>query len=402
MTGDPDGPLRLAEGRFARFDAIDWWDQELLGRARILVIGAGALGNEVIKNLALLGVGRLAVVDMDRVERSNLSRSVLFRERDEGQLKAECAVASAEEIYPGLRATALAGNVLTDVGRGWFRWADAVVGALDNREARVWVNRACAYTERPWFDGGIEVLDGIVRGFAPPRTACYECTMGAADWAQIDQRRSCAFLARRAAAHRGTPTTPTTASVIGAIQAQEVVKFLHGRTALLGRGYLFEGSHHGSYGIEYPIKPDCDLHDPPAPVVAEAGLTSTSPLSAFWQRAVHHMGDVDALDLEREIVERLECPSCGLITRCRRQLEAITEEQARCSSCGELTVPHFVHSLHRDHPLLSETPAGLGLPPWDILWARQGERSLGIEAAGDAPASMEPREPGQDPRGPRP
>ncbi len=397
MTGDPDDPLQLAEGRFARFGAIDWWDQDLLTRARILVVGAGALGNEVIKNLALLGVGRLAVVDMDRVEPSNLSRSVLFRERDEGELKAECAVRSARDIYPEMRATAISGNVLTDVGRGWFRWATAVVGALDNREARVWVNRACAATGRPWFDGGIEVLDGIVRGFAPPRSACYECTMGAADWAQIDQRRSCAFLARRAATGGGTPTTPTTASVIGAIQAQEVVKFLHGRTALLGRGYLFEGTHHGSYGIEYPIHPDCELHERPAPIVADPGLTSDSPLSAFWQRGEREIGDVDALDLEREIVERLECPSCGASVGCRRQLEAITEEQARCPGCGELTVPHFVHSLSRGDPLLSETPAGLGLPRWDIVWVRKGEQSVGIEAGGDAPP-----ESGLDPRGQRP
>jgi len=201
----------------------------------VLVIGAGALGNEVIKNLALLGLGHVVVADMDRIELSNLSRSALFRETDEGKFKSECAVRAAKQIFPGMDARAIVGNILADLGLGWFRWADVVIGALDNREARVFVNAACARVDRPWIDGGIEVLHGVARGFAPPKTACYECTMSAVDWDLLNKRRSCSLLARRAIAQRGTPTTPTTASIIGAIQVQEMIKLLHGRPALLGR-----------------------------------------------------------------------------------------------------------------------------------------------------------------------
>src|SRR5438876_972432 len=134
-------PVSLAEGRFARLEAIEWWDQARLRNARVLLIGAGA---------------------------------------------------------------------------------------LDNREARVFVNSACARVGRPWIDGGIEVLHGIVRGFAPPLTACYECTMSAVDWDLLNKRRSCSLLARRAIAQRGTPTTPTAASIIGACQVNEVMKIIHG------------------------------------------------------------------------------------------------------------------------------------------------------------------------------
>ena len=73
-TMQPASPIKTQEGRFARLEAIEWWNQELLGRSHVLVIGAGALGNEVVKNLALLGMGRVVVVDMDTVEASNLSR----------------------------------------------------------------------------------------------------------------------------------------------------------------------------------------------------------------------------------------------------------------------------------------------------------------------------------------
>jgi adenylyltransferase/sulfurtransferase len=73
------------EDRFHRFRLICWWDQARLRRARVLVIGAGAPGNEIIKHLALLGVGNLFIADLDRVENSNLSRSVLYRAGIRGQ-----------------------------------------------------------------------------------------------------------------------------------------------------------------------------------------------------------------------------------------------------------------------------------------------------------------------------
>src|SRR5436309_2540858 len=90
------------EDRFERFRLIGWWDQRRLARAKALVVGAGALGNEIIKNLALLGWGNLLIADKDHVENSNLSRSVLYRERDNGKSKAEVAARAAKEIYPGI------------------------------------------------------------------------------------------------------------------------------------------------------------------------------------------------------------------------------------------------------------------------------------------------------------
>src|SRR5256885_16553259 len=90
------------EDRFDRFRRIGWWDQQGLRASKILVIGAGAPGNEILKNLALLGVGNVFVADMDVIENSNLSRSILYRERDEGQSKAEVAAVKARDIYPDI------------------------------------------------------------------------------------------------------------------------------------------------------------------------------------------------------------------------------------------------------------------------------------------------------------
>jgi len=76
--------IDLREGRFHRHGLIGWWNQDRLAESVALVLGAGALGNEIVKNLCLLGVGHIRIVDMDVVENSNLSRSTLFRESHEG------------------------------------------------------------------------------------------------------------------------------------------------------------------------------------------------------------------------------------------------------------------------------------------------------------------------------
>ncbi len=378
-------PVQITEGRFARLEAIEWWDQALLSQSKILVIGAGALGNEVVKNLALLGVGHVAIADMDRVELSNLSRSALFRESDEGKFKAECVSRAAKNIFGGMNATPLVGNVMTSLGLGWFRWADVIIGALDNREARVFVNSACARVGRPWIDGGIEVLHGIARGFAPPGTACYECTMSKVDWELLNKRRSCSLLARRVLAQRGTPTTPTTASVIGAIEVQETVKLLHGRGALLGRGFVFDGAEHSSYATTYPIDPDCPWHEQPAPIESMPQFNSETKLAEVWQEAARRLGGVDALDFAREIVERLECPACGDGQEIFQPAEKIQEGQLHCRKCGTEAAAVFLHSVNGGSACLKKSVRETGLPAWDIIWARHGDKVVGFEMSGDNP-----------------
>lgn len=115
-----------------------------LAGARVVVIGEGALGNEILKDLALLGVRNVFVADRDRIENSNLSKSILFRERDCGRPKAVVAAERAAEIYPDIRVQPFAGNVVHDLGQGIYRWADVILGGLDNREARVAINLAAA------------------------------------------------------------------------------------------------------------------------------------------------------------------------------------------------------------------------------------------------------------------
>ena len=94
--------LELNEDRYARQTLIKWWDQSALRKSNVLVVGAGALGNEIVKNLALVGVGNISIVDMDHIENSNLARCIFFRDDDTGKPKAEILARAASKINPDI------------------------------------------------------------------------------------------------------------------------------------------------------------------------------------------------------------------------------------------------------------------------------------------------------------
>lgn len=250
----------INENKYSRLELISWWDQSVLKKAKVLVVGCGALGNEIIKNLVMLGVGNIFVCDMDNVERSNLTRSVLFRMEDEGKPKAEVAAKRAMEINPDVKIKYFTGNIF-NLGLGVFAEMDIVICGLDNREARLFVNQSCYKVNKPWIDGAIEVLSGVARMFIPSTEICYECTMTEVDYKLLNKRKSCLMLGIDEIDQGRTPTTPTISSIIGGIQVQEAVKYLHGQKDLLvGKGFVFNGATNDSYIVEYNSNPDCPSH----------------------------------------------------------------------------------------------------------------------------------------------
>ena len=361
------------QDRYHRQALIAWWDQQRVARTRILVIGAGALGNEILKLLALIGSGSTLVFDPDRIERSNLSRSVLFRQADEGELKAAVAVREMRAINPDVRAHAIAANALIGAGLGLFHWADVVIGAVDNREARVFINSACARTGRAWVDGGIEGLAGVVRVFAPAEGACYECTMNATDRKALAERRSCALLARDAVARGHVPTSAVAASIIGAMEVEEAIKLVHGQPTLTGAGLHFDGLHNEISRVAYPRRPGCPGHDHLGAVTALGVGSADLTLAALLERAEASLGPGASLDLSRDVVVRLSCPSCGDAVPGRAVLGSLRESQAACPRCGTHRIVDIASSISRDGDVdLGQTVAELGLPPFDIIVARQG------------------------------
>lgn len=372
------------DDRFARFRLISWWDQDKLARARIVVIGAGALGNEILKNLALLGIGNVFLADLDVVANSNLSRSVLFRAADCGRPKVDVAAERARDIYPDMHVRPFQGNVVYDLGLGVFRWADVILGGLDNREARVAINLAAARAGKIWIDGAIERLDGVARVFDPATGPCYECTMSEVDWKMLAARRSCALLSREEMVQGKVPTTPTTASVIAGVQAQEAVKLLHGLPTLTGQGFVFDGVNHQSYTVRYTQKDDCLAHDPYEPIEVLTWKTTETTVGQLLEKARSILGPSAVLEMNQDLLSGLLCPSCGEEEALYGSLGKVTEAQGLCPRCRSPRTPRLLRIIDgKDASLLDRTFAAIGAPAWDIVGGRAGESQRFFEFQGD-------------------
>lgn len=363
--------------RYHRQSLISWWDQDRLKDAKVLVVGAGALGNELVKNLVMMGVGTTIVIDMDTVENSNLARCVFFRPGDDGRPKAELLASRAREINPDVEVIPVVGDVRLDLGLGVFDDVDVVLGGLDNREARMFVNQSCYKTSTPWVDGAIEGLMGVARVFSPPETACYECTMHESEYEVMAKRKTCALLTRDEMEDGKVPTTSTSASVIAAIEVQEAVKIIHAdrfETApdFGGKGFQFVGLTHDSYVVNYPPKPDCMSHD----TYELGGAVSFSPGTNFrtiLQAARDQLGDGATLELEQEILVSATCGGCGATEKFLKPVDALGQGAGICPDCGQEWRLNFTHAISGDSDeLLDCTAADLSLPPAEIITGRSG------------------------------
>jgi adenylyltransferase/sulfurtransferase len=393
----------LQEERYSRLRLIPWWDQAKIAACRVLVVGAGALGNEILKNLALLGFRHVVVVDIDRIEESNLSRTVLYRKEDLGELKVTAAARAYRSILEDAIVQPLDANILYECGLGLFLWSDIVLAGLDNREARLWINRSAWKTGRPWIDGAIEGINGVARVFLPGQPPCYECTLGEIDWAILEKRMSCNLLAHRADAGGKVPTTPTISSVIAGMEVQEAVKLLHGLPTLNGEGFVFEGLNHSSYKVKYTENSECMSHYTLPRIVRLAESSEALTLEALWQRAQADLKDACAaapagaassnedagagevvLEFSRDVIHRLCCPECGGERELFAPVGSVSFETGACPRDGARCVVETIHGYTGTEAWGNRSLAQLGLPLYDIFVARRGEEEIGYLPAGDA------------------
>jgi molybdopterin/thiamine biosynthesis adenylyltransferase len=374
----------VREDRYSRLRLIPWWDQNKIAAAKVLVVGAGALGNEILKNLALLGFRNMVIVDLDRIEESNLSRAVLFRSSDIGKYKAAAAASGFEELAGGARARAIVGNIVHGCGLGLFGWADLILAGLDNREARLWINRSAWKMNRPWIDGAIEGVNGVARVFLPGAAPCYECTLGEVDWQLLEQRMSCNLLLREANTEGKVPTTPTISSIIAGIQVQEAVKLLHAMPTLSGQGFVFEGLNHTSYRVNYSVNEDCMSHYTLERVIPLRVRSSEMLLIDLWKRACEDLGSREVtIDFSRDVIHKFVCATCGGEEEKFVPVGSVSFEQGRCPKDGQMRTVQTIHSFSGAETYGRRFLHQLGLPLFDVFTARTEDREIGYLIAGD-------------------
>lgn len=363
--------IEVEESRYDRQERIWWWDQSRLLNSRVLVVGAGALGNEIVKNLVLVGVGRIDVVDMDEIANSNLARCAFFTAQDQGRFKAEVLAEAAGRLNPDVVITPYVRPVQT-LGSGALIDYDLVVAGLDNREARLWVNAVCRKLGKFWVDGAIEGLQGLARVFGPAGP-CYECTLSEVDLAQLGHRRSCALLSPEDLALGRTPTNATTASIIAGIEAQEAIKLLVGRPELLaleGKVWRLEGETMLASTIEYVEDENCLAHDRIDWSGPVRSLRDFPSLVGEVEKENPSRGRVVAVDLPDDLILIDPCGSCGEGDRIFGLRPSLPLGAGRCQQCQSDRPMSSRTSLDPDHPWLQSAWTEVLWPDTEIIGVR--------------------------------
>jgi adenylyltransferase/sulfurtransferase len=365
------------------FPLLSWFEAKKVREAKVMVVGAGALGNEVLKNLALFGVGNIAIVDFDTIEYSNLTRSVLFRaeDADRGLYKADVAARRLRGINPNVRTLPVNGDLATGAGLGLYRRMDVVVGCLDSLYARVMLNRLCARAGKTWIDGGIGNLEGQVSVYQPG-VSCYECNLTDDEKCRLNRRNPCAGVVMMNEKEGRAATTPVIASLIAAVQVQEAMKYIHPRlieagkfSTLAGKMFAYEGMRPSADVFEFASRnQDCTAHEYWRPVVEipelSAAATVAQALSIIRQTL---QTDTVEINLRNDkfvdrIVSRCENKSFSTMLPASKIPDYIlADEEMNCLQTVEGFYQHDFENIDDSFPYQELTLQQIGLPPFDVL-----------------------------------
>ena len=188
LPGNGAEPLPAAETapRGSRYDAqacvLGWPTQEQLGRLQYLLVGAGAIGCEMVKNWAMMGLGageggKVVVTDPDTIEKSNLNRQFLFRPWDVSKAKSETAAAAIQQMNPQMAIEAQLNRVGPETedifDDDFWEALSGVCNALDNVQARLYVDQRCVYYQKSLLESGTLGAKGNVQLVVPRMTESY-------------------------------------------------------------------------------------------------------------------------------------------------------------------------------------------------------------------------------------
>jgi molybdopterin/thiamine biosynthesis adenylyltransferase len=198
--------------------------QEKLKGARVFIAGTGGLGSAAAIYLTAAGVGKICVVDHDRVELTNLNRQILHWEKDIGKKKVSSAREKLKKINHEVKIEAIEKTITEANVSQLIAGFDVIVDAMDNLPTRYLLNKTAIEKNIPFFHGAVYGFEGRVMTIIPGKTACLRCVYRG----DIPKEKF--------------PVIGVTPAVIGCIQATEVIKYIVGIGELLkNRLLIYDG-----------------------------------------------------------------------------------------------------------------------------------------------------------------
>ena len=233
-------------GRHILLKEIGGPGQARLSKARVLLIGAGGLGSPAALYLAAAGVGRLRIVDPDRVSLDNLQRQILFRTDDVGRPKTSAAQAALHALDPAIDVETVEGRADNSSLPDLLNDVDVVLDGCDDFQTRFRVNRAAIAADAPLVSGAVGRWDGQVGVFTPAidGAPCYQCFVPGVP----PETERCAEVG----------IVGALTGVIGSVMALEAIKLITGAGApLIGRMMIFDGLGGRARIVSLSKDPDC-------------------------------------------------------------------------------------------------------------------------------------------------
>lgn len=382
------------------FTLLSWFKQDKVRNAKVLVVGAGALGNEVIKNLTLFGVGTIFVCDFDRIELSNLTRSVLFREKDayEHSYKAEVAAKRAMEINPQIKVIPIVGNLFSEVGLGIYKDVDVVIGCLDSRIARYLLNRLCMRAGKTWIDGSIENMTGVVKVYSPGIN-CYECNLSREEFNNIMLRTGCADVVRAQTSAGRVATTPISASIVGAMQSQEAMKIIHTSDGeptpfktLSGKMWRFEGMTNTINMYKYSSwKNNCPAHERWTEIIQCDELSADMKVKEVLEKLkkILNVSVVEINMRNNKFIDKIisDRPEKEFVLHIpESKLEDTIQSNEELRKLSYRTIFHkcFYENIDESFPYMELSLIEIGIPRYDIIQVSTDKGLKYVELSKDA------------------
>lgn len=246
----------IKDNFYSRQLLIEGWNQSVISNLRVLVVGLGALGNETVKNLCMLGVKRISGLDFDVVESSNISRCLMF---DKSQVERKLSKVDAVGEYVKTHFPFVEFQGFTckvedfDFEKNYF---DVVLCCLDNLSSRLHVN-ANAYTKSAVIDSGIYGFNGKIQvvSLSGP---CIECMATDSDYEKMWERFSCSG-EKLEVIEEKIPSLITLTSIISGLQVQALINhFVLGRKE--SYALFYNGVQNSFLKLKPVIKKGCPVH----------------------------------------------------------------------------------------------------------------------------------------------
>lgn len=381
---------------------------KMIKNVRILVVGAGAGGNEVLKNLLLMGFGNITIIDFDHVEDSNLSRTTLFRKEDIGKSKAIVAAERLSEMAlhesPNIRG--IHGNLMTDVGKHIFWEHDIVICCVDTQKARAYINDWCVRSNTPFFEMGFTGFDVNISFFAPEGEiiqadgtrieslpsndglfpilkgkfpVCLREAIGIGDFEE--KRNSCSGYKIKDVNLAKIPTIQVSAAMAGVLVATELIKYLDGKETIRNKMLMFYGRRYIMDILNFNRNPQCHIHEENIDKITPIEVDQNTTLKDFINRIVSLYNTDILLYLPEPYIVSGKCRICGKELQFNKRYSQFWDEECWCEKCKKgnpiykciinygsdnFVVPEEI-SLGSDERILNRTLLQVGIPENDIL-----------------------------------